>query len=124
MSRPNRTRYADDRRNIHRFPIEQDVSYKCVRGRKVSTAGSGKTLEISSGELTFTTEQSLQTRQKVEVTVNWPALLDRTCPMKLVISGHVVRSATGSASVSIDHYEFRTRAMNPIPEKPPTTRIH
>jgi len=115
MSRPNRNRYADDRRIVQRFPIEQDVSYKCVRGREVRTAGSGKTLEISSRELTFTTEQSLQTEQKVEVTVNWPALLDNTCPMKLVISGRVVRSGTGSVSVSINRHEFRTRAMNRIP---------
>jgi hypothetical protein len=71
-------------------------------------------LVISSGELTFTTEQELAPRQKVEVTVNWPAMLDSTCPMKLVISGRVMRSADGSASVSIDHYEFRTRALNPI----------
>ncbi len=48
----------------------------------------------------------------VELSVNWPARLDGTCPLKFVATGKVVRAEIGKAAVRIDKYEFRTRAVN------------
>src|SRR2546422_715857 len=52
-----------ERRGSMRMPIERDVSYK-VRGL---TAGSGKTVNISSGGVLFTTESPLLEGAEVEL---------------------------------------------------------
>jgi hypothetical protein len=97
------------RRPPRKFPIEQDVRYQCVKGSRVSAFGTGKTLEISSREIRFTTQQALKNGEKVRLAVDWPALLDNTCLMKLEIQGWVVRSESGGVAVKIERYEFRTR---------------
>jgi hypothetical protein len=45
----------------------------------------------------------------MRLAVDWPALLDNTCQMKLEICGWIVHSEPGEAAVRIERYEFRTR---------------
>jgi hypothetical protein len=97
------------RRARRRFPIQQDVRYQCVKGSRIFLVGVGKTLEISSREVRFTTQQPLKRGQKVRLAVDWPALLDNTCRMKLEICGWIVESDPVEAAVKIERYEFRTR---------------
>lgn len=99
-----------ERRGTSRFPLREEVRYKLVHG-KVITAGVGTTLNIGSGGLLFTTEHRLPLGRNIEISVNWPARLDGTCPLKFVATGRVVRSDDGQAAVRIDRYEFRTRSM-------------
>jgi hypothetical protein len=99
----------------HRFLIEQRVCYQCVRGRRLSPVGVGKTIEISSQEICFTTQDPIETGANVRLAVDWPAMLDNTCRMTLGICGSVIRSAPGRAVIKIARYEFRTRAR---PAKP------
>ncbi len=98
----------------HRFPIRQDL--RCVARKRsgIPEVGPGTTIYISRREIGFTTDLPLALGQKVELTVNWPVLLDRTCRMKLVVSGHVVMNDGGTAAVRIERYEFRTRAAGPL----------
>jgi hypothetical protein len=44
--------------------------------------------------------------------MNWPVLLNDSCPMKLMIYGCVVRSNDRGAAVAIERYEFRTQGRN------------
>jgi hypothetical protein len=74
--------------------------------------GTGKTLNIGSGGVLFTTEEKLPIGRLVEISVNWPARLGGTCPLKFVASGKVVRSEDASAAVRIERYEFRTRGSS------------
>jgi hypothetical protein len=99
----------DGRRARRRFPIQQDVRYQCVKGSRICLVGMGKTLDISSREVRFTTQQPLKRGQKMRLAMDWPALLDNTCRMKLEISGWIVDSAPDVAAVKIERYEFRTR---------------
>jgi len=99
----------DGRRGRRRFPIQQDVRYQCVKGSRISAVGVGKTLEISSREVRFTTQQPLKQGQRMRLAMNWPAMLDNTCSMKLEILGWIVHSEPGEAAVKIQRYEFRTR---------------
>jgi len=92
-----------------RFPIQQEVRYQCMKGSRISTMGMGTTLQMSSREVQFTTQHPLKEGQKVRLAVNWPAMLDDTCFMKLEIWGWVVHSEPGAAAVKIARYEFRTR---------------
>ena len=94
----------------HSFPIEQDVCYTSRQRNSAAPPAMGKTIYISSHEVGFTTKAPLNLGEKMEVTVNWPALIDQRCPMKLVIFGRVVKNDATSAAVAIERHEFRTRA--------------
>lgn len=48
----------------------------------------------------------------VEISVNWPARLGGSCPLKFVATGPVVRSEPDKAAIRIEKYEFRTRSAN------------
>jgi c-di-GMP-binding flagellar brake protein YcgR len=98
-----------ERRLKRRFQIEQDVRYKMLYGQRIAETGSGKTLNISSGGVWFTTENMLTTGMPIELSMNWPVLLNDSCPMKLMIYGCVVRSNEKGAAVAIERYEFRTQ---------------
>jgi hypothetical protein len=105
----NSLREHEERRAPRRFPIQQDVRYQCMKGSRICAVGLGKTLEISSREVRFTTQQPLKRGQKMRLAMDWPAMLDNTCHMKLEISGWIIDSDPGEAAVKIERYEFRTR---------------
>jgi len=97
-----------ERRTKRRFEIEQDVRYKMLYGQRLAETGTGKTVNISSGGIWFTTEVLLTSGMPIELSVTWPVLLNDSCPMKLMIYGCVVRSNEKGAAVAIERYEFRT----------------
>ncbi len=100
-----------DRRSAVRFPIEQEVRYKVTRQHTIEV-GSGTTLNISSSGMLFTTERTLEPHERIEVGVNWPARLAGTLPLKLVVTGAVVRSGDGWAAIDLQGYEFRTQGAH------------
>lgn len=100
-----------DRRGTIRFPVREELKYKVLHTKAVGLSGSGQTLNIGSGGILFTTEERLPMGRQVEISVNWPARLDGTCPLKFVAVGRVVRSEPGQAAVRIERYEFRTRGQ-------------
>jgi hypothetical protein len=100
---------AADRRRTTRFPVNEDLKYRILH-KSSQVSGAGKTLNVGSGGLLFTTEEKLPLGRQVEISMNWPARLGGTCPLKFVASGRVVRAEEGKAAVRIERYEFRTRA--------------
>jgi hypothetical protein len=98
-----------ERRQKRRFQIEQDVRYKMLYGQRIAETGVGRTQNISSNGVWFTTENILTAGMPVELSMNWPVLLNDSCPMKLMIYGCVVRSTDRGAAVAIERYEFRTQ---------------
>ena len=99
-----------ERRGTSRFPLCEELKYKLLHG-KTATSGAGRTLNIGSGGVLFTTEQRLPMGRMVELSVNWPARLDGTCALKFVAIGRVIRSESDKAAVRIERYEFRTRSV-------------
>jgi c-di-GMP-binding flagellar brake protein YcgR len=97
-----------ERRNKRRFHIEQEVKYKMLYGQRIAETGTGKTTDISSGGVWFSTQNILTAGMPVELSMTWPVLLNDSCPMKLMIYGCVVRSNERGAAVAIERYEFRT----------------
>jgi len=100
-----------ERRNATRFPVKEEVRYKVLNGKGPTLIGTGKTLNIGSGGILFTTEGRLPVGRMVEISVNWPARLGGGCPLKFVATGRVIRSDDTSAVMRIERYEFRTRAV-------------
>ena len=99
---------GEERRERHQYPIQQEVRYQCLEGSRISAVGVGKTLEISSGKVQFTTQHDLKLGQAMRLAVSWPAKLNNTCDMLLEISGEIVQSESGKATVKIEHHKFRT----------------
>ena len=98
-----------ERRIKRRFSIEQDVKYKMLYGQRLAETGVGKTINISSGGVWFTTENGLTPGMPVELSMSWPVLLNDSCPMKLMIYGCIIRTTDRGAAVAIERYEFRTQ---------------
>jgi hypothetical protein len=103
-----------ERRSKKRFSIEREVRYKLLNGQHIASTGTGRTLDMSSTGVQFTTQEPLALGTLIEVAISWPALLNDNCPMKLVVFGRVVRSEKGCVSVTIEKYEFRTSGKLPI----------
>lgn len=100
---------ASDRRGNGRFPFREEVRYRTLRAKSCNIQGTGKTIDMSSGGVFFTTEGELPHGRLIELSVNWPARLDGVCPLQLVALGRVVRSDGAGAAVRIERYEFKTR---------------
>jgi len=101
-----------DRRETNRFPVREEVRYRVLHAKGSPASGVGKTLDIGSGGILFTTEAKLPMGRLVEVAVNWPVRLDGACLLQFVAVGKVVRSEAGKAAVQIERYEFKTRGSN------------
>ena len=101
---------ASERRRNSRFPVQERIQYKVLHSKATEHSGSGTTLNISSRGILFTTEQRLPAGRLVELSVNWPAKLGGSCPLKFVAVGRVIRAGDEMAAVRIQKYEFRTRS--------------
>jgi hypothetical protein len=99
-----------DRRANNRFAVREEVRYELLQSKVVRLVGTGKSVDISSSGILFTTSEPLPTGRLVQISVNWPARLDGTCPLQLVVTGRIARSDAGKAAVRIERYEFRTRS--------------
>jgi hypothetical protein len=92
------------------MPIEREVRYKVLGEKKsIKQVGLGKTVNMSSGGVLFTTETPLPEGERAEVAVSWPAQLNDVLPIKLVAMGRLVRTAENQAAISVERYEFKTR---------------
>lgn len=92
------------------FSIVRDVRYRLLDDNTVADYGAGETIDMGSGGVSFSTGQQLKEGCFIELSINWPVLLDDICPMHLMVYGQVVRSCCSQATCTVDRYEFRTRA--------------
>jgi len=98
-----------DRRHSDRFPIERDVRFRAMNKRGGDEAGDGKTLNISSSVVLFTSKHMLLPGRRLELDISWPVQLNNQVALKLVARGRVVRFEEGRAAIEIQQYEFRTQ---------------
>ena len=100
---------TDDCRASRRLPINRSVRYTILgEKKKLRQVGLGKTINMSGGGVLFTTESPLPEGERIELVVNWLARFDDALPVKLVLTGRLVRSDAAQAAMCIDRYEFRT----------------
>jgi hypothetical protein len=100
----------NERRRSSRFPIEREVRYKTLNQRTEILAGSGKTLNISSSGVLFTSDHDLPVGTRLEVSISWPAQLNEKCLLNLVARGRITRHHQGQLALQIQQYEFRTQS--------------
>jgi c-di-GMP-binding flagellar brake protein YcgR len=97
-----------DRRNADRFPIQREVHYKVLSKRSTDESGEGRTINMSSTGILFTTDHMLLPGRRLELAISWPAQLNNQTPLRLVARGRVTRYEQGQAAIEILQYEFRT----------------
>jgi hypothetical protein len=97
-----------ERRSADRFPIEREIRFKILNKKNAGEEGCGRTINISSNGVLFTTDQILVPGKRLELSISWPAQLDNKCQLKLVARGRVARLEQGRAAIEIQQYEFRT----------------
>ena len=105
---------AADRRNKARFPINRDLRYKVLKGDTIVSSGLGTTLDMASAGIAFLTEGQIAAGSFIELSISWPALLEDSCPMRLIVFGRLVRSSGRKTVCTVDKYEFRTQARVPL----------
>jgi hypothetical protein len=109
-SPPNLT----ERRSKSRYPMELGVRFR-LRFRKVLLSGEGRTVNLSARGLLITSQElaSLQDEitagARLEISIDWPVLLDGRTRLQLLARGRVVRRGEIDFAVIFDRHEFRTR---------------
>jgi len=99
-----------DRRRSDRFAIEREIRYRALNKRGGEEAGEGKTVNMSSSGVLFTSGEILRPGRRIELAISWPAQLNNKCALKLVARGRIVRFDNGVAAMEIQQYEFRTQS--------------
>jgi PilZ domain len=99
-----------ERRRSTRFPIECEIRYKTLNQRAEILTGIGKTANISSSGIFFTSDHDLPTGTRLEVSISWPAQLNEKCLLNLIARGRVIRHTQGHLALEIRQHEFRTQS--------------
>ncbi len=102
---------AGERRGDRRYSLLLDLRWKLIRRRKVLDAGTGRTMDLSSGGILFDAGRHLPAGLNVELSISWPALLHNVAPMQLTVSGKIVRAHGTLVGVRIAQHEFRTTGI-------------
>jgi PilZ domain len=99
---------ATEHRQHTRYPIVLAAEFTLPRRGEITRRGVGTTLDISSGGLLLACKNNLLPGRKIELSIQWPFLLDGVRPLKLRIAGRIVRANQMVIGVQFSCYEFRT----------------
>jgi len=98
-----------DRRTRLRFPLAADLRLQVLcSDRSKIIQGSGNMENISSKGLAFRTEIPLECGQRLNISLAWPAMLNKECMLRLVVNGTVIRIEGNLVVVRIGRHDFRT----------------
>jgi hypothetical protein len=78
----------------------------------------GKTIDISSSGLRFAVPRPLEPEQRLDIAIDWPALLDGRVQLQLIVAGTVVWSSATETAMRIIRHDFKTRCVLPNAPSP------
>jgi hypothetical protein len=96
-----------ERRSAIRYPIVLNAQFQPVR-KKPNAGGAGRTVDISSRGLRIAAEHKVRVGLRLDVSIEWPILLDGVVELSLVATGRVVRVWESSFALELSQHEFRT----------------
>jgi hypothetical protein len=79
----------------------------------VLESGRGYTVDLSSGGILFEAEHTLPVGLNVELLIDWPVLLHNVAPMRLQVTGRIVRTVGNRIAIESAQHEFRTQGSQP-----------
>ncbi len=99
-----------ERRHHQRFPIAARAQFVLA-----GVQAQAVTSNISSGGVLLKSEMILPVGKQIQLFIDWPALLDQRCPLRLTVVGKVLRSNESGTAVGIIRYDYRIRPKTPTP---------
>ena len=99
-----------ERRASVRFPLALEAHCVLHRRGQVETR-EGRTIDISSLGLRFAVAGPLEPELRLDIAINWPALLDGRIQLQLVVAGTVVWSSGSETAMRILRHDFKIRSV-------------
>ncbi len=96
-----------ERRLKYRYPLDSSVRFRADH-RKDPFSGTGLVLNMSSGGILVATREPVIEGALLEMSIEWPSLLDGKVSLQLIAMGRVLRRGTSSFAAAFESYEFRT----------------
>jgi hypothetical protein len=100
---------TSERRAKIRFPLNLELRYRVAGACGPIENGSGRTIDISSSGLSFTSDNPLSIGQMLDLFIDWPIQLDGGIQLQLVLWGVVVRTTGAVTALRFERHQFRTR---------------
>jgi hypothetical protein len=96
-----------ERRLKYRYPMDLSVRFRSCSG--VSPfSGAGLATNLSSGGVLVTSQHQSIEGELVEISIEWPSLLNGKIPLQLIAVGRVLRCGASHFAATFERYEFRT----------------
>jgi hypothetical protein len=107
-----------DRRSKLRYPLDLGVRFRPLAGSLF--CGAGRAVNVSSGGIWVVSrhvvsEHELSVGALVEISIEWPSLLDGRVPLQLLAVGRVVRHRASNFAAAFERYQFRTMKTSNLP---------
>ena len=100
-----------ERRASVRFPLTLDVRYSVSHRRAPVETSSGQLIDLSSSGLRFLAQGHVEPGLRLDVSIDWPVLLDGRVQLQLIVTGVVVWSSGTEITLQIQRHDFRTRSV-------------
>jgi hypothetical protein len=101
-----------ERRSKCRYPLDLGVRFRpCFE--KAPFSSSGRTINLSSGGILVASQHlvsqcEISVGTRIEMSIEWPVLLDGRIPLQFVAVGRVVRRGPFVFAVAFERHQFRT----------------
>ena len=95
-----------ERRSHQRYPITLDVEFKAADETGAQRKGFGRTINISSRGILLDVSDPLPHQGLIQLSINWPSLLNGSIPLQLLMYGNIVRVAGNRIGVRVIGHEF------------------
>lgn len=99
-----------ERRAKFRYALNLSVRFRPLSGSHF--LGAGRAVNMSSGGVLVLAPLApggeISVGAWVEVSIEWPSLLDGRIPLQLIVVGRVVRRRAAQFAASVERYQFRT----------------
>ena len=102
----------NERRRARRFPLRREARYTILEPNKRNSPVGTETLDMSSGGICLRCAEAPPLGARMDVAVNWPAVLDNGCRLKLVARTKVMWRSHEAVGLMIERHEFRTQGKD------------
>jgi hypothetical protein len=94
-----------ERRVKFRYPLDLTVRFRCPTA---GSSGEGLAVNLSSGGVLVASRHQIALGSVVEMSIEWPLLLNGETPLQLIAVGRVLRRGSYHFAAKFERHEFRT----------------
>ena len=99
---------ARERRRTRRYPIRLPLGYRVTEGAEGNggQTGQGETCDISSKGILFAADPQPPAGSVIDLTLHWPVRIGDGMPIRLVVSGPILRCDARGVVLLVKRYYF------------------